>query len=66
MSHLFELIDINAGYGEFKVLHGVSMSLEERTIVSLIGSNGAGKTTLLKTISGLIKIDSGKILFKEL
>jgi branched-chain amino acid transport system ATP-binding protein len=65
MSHLFELIDIHAGYGEFKVLHGVSLSLEERTIVSLIGSNGAGKSTLLKAISGLIKIDSGKILFNS-
>jgi branched-chain amino acid transport system ATP-binding protein len=65
MSHLFELIDINAGYGEFKVLHGVTMSVEERNIVSLIGSNGAGKTTLLKTISGLVKVDSGKIFFNS-
>jgi branched-chain amino acid transport system ATP-binding protein len=64
MFQLFELIDINAGYGEFKVLHGVTLSVEERNIVSLIGSNGAGKTTLLKTISGLVKPNSGKILFK--
>jgi branched-chain amino acid transport system ATP-binding protein len=60
---LFDLIDVHAGYGEFKVLHGVSMSFGQRSIISLIGSNGAGKSTLLKTISGLIKIDSGKILF---
>jgi branched-chain amino acid transport system ATP-binding protein len=64
MSHLFELMDVTAGYGEFKVVHGVSLSLEEKSIVSLIGSNGAGKTTLLKTISGLVKVDSGKIVFK--
>jgi branched-chain amino acid transport system ATP-binding protein len=57
-------MDVRAGYGEFKVLHGVSMSLKEKSIVSIIGSNGAGKSTLLKAISGLIKIDSGKILFK--
>jgi branched-chain amino acid transport system ATP-binding protein len=61
---LFELMDVRAGYGEFKVLHGVSMSLKEKSIISIIGSNGAGKSTLLKAISGLIKIDSGKILFK--
>jgi branched-chain amino acid transport system ATP-binding protein len=65
MPQLFELIDIKAGYGEFKVLHGVTLSVEERNIVSLIGSNGAGKTTLLKTISGLVKTNSGKILFKD-
>jgi branched-chain amino acid transport system ATP-binding protein len=57
-------MDVRAGYGEFKVLHGVSMSLKEKSIISIIGSNGAGKSTLLKAISGLIKIDSGKILFK--
>ena len=61
---MFELMDVRAGYGEFKVLHGVSMSLKEKSIISIIGSNGAGKSTLLKAISGLIKIDSGKILFK--
>ena len=61
---MFELMDVRAGYGEFKVLHGVSMSLKERDIISILGSNGAGKSTLLKAISGLIKIDSGKILFK--
>jgi branched-chain amino acid transport system ATP-binding protein len=64
MSLLFELTDVTAGYGEFKVVQGVSMTLEEKSIVSLIGSNGAGKTTLLKTISGLVKVESGKILFK--
>ena len=62
---MFSLIDIRAGYGEFKVLHGVSMALKEKTLVSLIGSNGAGKSTLLKAISGLIKIDSGKILYRD-
>jgi branched-chain amino acid transport system ATP-binding protein len=62
---LLSLVDVSGGYGEFKVLHGVSISLEQGAMVSLIGSNGAGKSTLLKAVSGLIRIDSGKILFGE-
>ncbi len=60
---LLEIRDLHAGYGEIEVLHGVSLSVEEGRIVTLIGANGAGKTTLLKTISGLIRPDSGDIEF---
>ena len=60
---LLEIRDLHAGYGEIEVLHGVSLSVEEGRIVTLIGANGAGKTTLLKTISGLIRPNSGEIEF---
>ena len=60
---LLEIRDLHAGYGEIEVLHGVSLSVEEGSIATLIGANGAGKTTLLKTVSGLIRPDSGEIEF---
>ena len=60
---LLEIRDLHAGYGETEILHGVSLSVEEGRIVTLIGANGAGKTTLLKTISGLIRPSAGEIEF---
>ena len=60
---LLEIRDLHAGYGEIEVLHGVSLSVEEGRIVTLIGANGAGKTTLLRTISGLIRPSAGEIEF---
>ncbi len=52
MSALLELEDIRAGYGPTSVLHGVSLSVPEGGIVSLLGANGAGKTTTLRAITG--------------
>jgi branched-chain amino acid transport system ATP-binding protein len=48
---LLELEDVRAGYGQTSVLHGVSMSVPEGAIVSLLGANGAGKTTTLRSIT---------------
>ena len=53
--------DLHAGYGKSEVLQGVSVSIGEGQIVTLIGANGAGKTTLLKTISGLVRATQGTI-----
>ncbi len=50
-------------YGAIEALKGVSLTVDEGEIVTLIGANGAGKTTSLKTISGLRSITSGRILF---
>ena len=61
---LLEIRDLHAGYGEIEVLHGVSLSVAEGRIVTLIGANGAGKTTLLKTISGLVRASAGGIAFE--
>ncbi len=61
---LLEIRGLHAGYGEIEVLHGVSLSVAEGRIVTLIGANGAGKTTLLKTISGLVRASAGGIAFE--
>ena len=52
MPALLELDEVRAGYGQTSVLHGVSMSVEEGQIVSLLGANGAGKTTTLRSVTG--------------
>ena len=65
---LLELKDINVYYGAIHALKGISLSVEEGQVVSLIGANGAGKTTTLRTISGLLRSKTGSISFmgKEL
>lgn len=59
---MLTLTDISAYYGHIHALKGISLTVEEGEIVTLIGSNGAGKTTTLNTISGLVNIRSGEIL----
>jgi len=61
---LLELRDVHAYYGKIHALKGVSLSVEEGEIVTLIGANGAGKSTTLKTISGLLRPRAGAILFQ--
>ena len=56
--------NVEAGYGEAKVLFGVSFRVRRGSITTLLGSNGAGKTTTLKVVTGLLKPWSGRILFK--
>jgi branched-chain amino acid transport system ATP-binding protein len=60
---LLELTDVHATYGSVKALHGVSLSVEEGTIVALLGANGAGKTTTLRAISGTVRKTGGNVLF---
>ena len=57
--------NLEAGYGKLRVLKRISMHVDPGEIVTIIGANGAGKTTLLHTITGLVKIGSGEILFKN-
>ena len=58
---LLELNDIHTYYGAIHALRGVTLSVEEGEIVTLIGSNGAGKSTTLRTISGLLRPRQGEI-----
>lgn len=58
-----EIENLEVFYGKIRALKGISIKVQEGEIVTLIGANGAGKTTTLKTISGLRKVTSGRILF---
>ena len=62
MGALLELEGVRCGYGQTRVLHGVSLSVGEGDIVSLLGANGAGKTTTLRAITGGLRWD-GSIAF---
>jgi branched-chain amino acid transport system ATP-binding protein len=57
-----EVRDLTVAYGAIQAVRGVSFTVEQGQIVSLIGSNGAGKTTTLRTISGLLRPVSGEVL----
>jgi branched-chain amino acid transport system ATP-binding protein len=59
---LLELEGLEARYGAVRALHGVSLAVENGTIVALLGANGAGKTTTLRAISGLVR-KSGEVVF---
>jgi branched-chain amino acid transport system ATP-binding protein len=58
---LLEIVDLVAGYGKVRVLHGLSLAIKEAQLVTLIGSNGAGKTTTLRAVSGMIQAETGSI-----
>lgn len=60
---MLEIKDLHVNYGAVHALNGVSMTVNDGEIVSLIGANGAGKTTTLRTITGLEKAASGSITF---
>jgi branched-chain amino acid transport system ATP-binding protein len=60
---MLTLENLKINYGAIKAVQGVNLEVEEKSIVTLIGANGAGKSTILRTISGVVKASSGKILF---
>ena len=62
MAPLLELDNVEARYGQVRALHGVTLSVDEGEIVSVLGANGAGKTTTLRAISGTVK-KTGSIVF---
>ena len=61
---MLEVEGLVAGYGAFTVLHGMSLSVAAGEIVAVLGANGVGKTTLNRTLSGLIRARSGRIVFE--
>jgi branched-chain amino acid transport system ATP-binding protein len=58
---LLEINDLNTYYGNIHALHGISLTVEQNEIVTLIGGNGAGKTTTLNSISGIVRAHSGSV-----
>ena len=60
---LLKIEGLTAGYGEVRVLWGIDAQVNAGEIVCIVGSNGAGKTTLLRTISGVVRATSGRIVF---
>jgi branched-chain amino acid transport system ATP-binding protein len=62
---MLKVRNLEAGYGKLRVLKRISMHVDPGEIVTIIGANGAGKTTLLHTITGLVKVGSGEILFRD-
>ena len=60
---MLEVKDLRVHYGKGEALKGISITVDEGTIVTLIGANGAGKTTALRTISGFQRPTSGEIWF---
>jgi branched-chain amino acid transport system ATP-binding protein len=60
---LLELSSVVAAYGKVEAVRGLSLRVEQGEIVTLLGANGAGKSTTLRTISGLVRVQSGTIQF---
>lgn len=61
---LLQVENLCSGYGDLEILHNISFAVNEGDFVGVLGANGAGKTTFLHTISGIIKANSGQILFE--
>lgn len=61
---ILEITDLETHYGKIHALRGISLSVKEGEIVTLLGANGAGKSTTLRTISGLIRASTGTILYR--
>ena len=64
MSAMLEVKDLEVSYGKIVAVKGISFSVDEGEVVTLIGTNGAGKTTTLRTISGLLRPSGGEIRFR--
>ena len=60
---LLELSEVDAAYGPFRALFGVSFSVPEGKVVALLGGNGAGKTTVARVVTGLVPVTSGEVHF---
>ncbi len=64
MSVLIETVGVSKAYGDFVALDGITLSIAEGELVSIVGPNGAGKTTLVNVLTGLLKPTAGVVRFK--
>jgi len=62
---VLELREVEVAYGNIRALKGISLTVAEGELVTLIGANGAGKSTTLKTISGLLRPKAGTLLYQD-
>lgn len=60
---MLQVDSVDTYYGDLQALFGVSLHIEEKEVISIVGSNGAGKTTTINVISGMLRCSSGKIEF---
>jgi ABC-type branched-subunit amino acid transport system ATPase component/ABC-type branched-subunit amino acid transport system permease subunit len=60
---LLECSNLVAGYGHLKILFGVDFDVREGEVFALLGTNGAGKSTVLKAITGILRTESGRVVF---
>ncbi|MCL1896261.1 MAG: ATP-binding cassette domain-containing protein [Clostridiales bacterium] len=65
MNGILSVEDLSISFGSNTVLDGLSFSVEENEVLGIIGPNGAGKTVLLNILTGILKPDSGKIIYKN-
>jgi branched-chain amino acid transport system ATP-binding protein len=65
MRPVLEVDQLEVAYGAIKALHGISLKVPERSIVTLIGANGAGKSTTLRALSGLVRVRGGRIRYGD-
>lgn len=63
MGTLLEVKNLTVSYGAIKALHDISFSVEDKEVITLIGSNGAGKTTTLHAVSNILKKEKGSVVF---
>ncbi len=63
MSVILEIKDLIVDYGIIRAIKGINLKIEEGTIVAILGANGAGKTSTIRTVNGIVKAKSGKILY---
>jgi branched-chain amino acid transport system ATP-binding protein len=62
MPALLDVTDVRSGYGNVEVLHGVTIAVEARATVCVLGANGAGKTTLVNTVAGVLPPSAGRVI----
>ena len=62
-NYILEIKDLEIDYGVVKAVKGINMNVEKGSIVAILGANGAGKTSTIRSISGLTKVKSGKIIY---